>query len=185
MKTSCSSWCYHRTFDAGQMDQMSWLDECVTLGLDGVELLAHHFPATDRDYLRKLKKACSDRFLTIAAVSPGGHLTVSDDRQRAREVEQLGEWVEIASFLGAPRVRFFVGSGEELEAGGQEVHLCHRMFVARGDEYHDGEINPEYLAYRRTGCYGHYDGKADKHVAEHPPAERLGEAKPELAVCDI
>ena len=41
MKTSCSSWSYHRTIGAGKMDQMSWLKECAALGLDGVELLVH------------------------------------------------------------------------------------------------------------------------------------------------
>ena len=149
MKTSCSSWCYHRTFDAGRMDQMSWLDECVKLGLDGVELLAYHFPTKDRDYLRKLKKACSDRFLTIAAVSPGGHLTVSDDKQRAKEVAELGEWVGIASFLGAPRIRFFVGSGEELEAGGRELY--DKVLAAVKEVVAFGEVEGIVMAMENHG----------------------------------
>ena len=51
MKTSCSSWSYHRTIKAGKLDQMSWLQECARLELDGVELLGYHFPSTDREYL--------------------------------------------------------------------------------------------------------------------------------------
>ncbi len=122
MKTSCSSWSYHRTFEAGKMDQMSWLKECAAIGLDGVELLGRHFPSTDRDYLVKLKKACTDLHLTIAQVSANGHLTVSDDAQRAKEVQDIARWVEVAAFLGAPTVRFFCGSGPELAAGGETLY---------------------------------------------------------------
>jgi len=122
MKTSCCSWSYHRTFEAGKMDQMAWLDECARLGLDGVELLGNHFPDTQPDYLKQLKKACTDRYLTIAMVSAGGHLTTKDDQQRAKDVEEIGAWVKVASFLGAPRVRFFCGSGPELEAGGPALY---------------------------------------------------------------
>ena len=122
MKTSCSSWSYHRTIDAGKMDLMSWLTECADLGLDGVELLSNHFPTTERDYLIQLKKTCADLYLTIAMVSAGGHLTTVDDAQRASDVREIGQWVRHAEFLGAPRVRFFCGSGEELQAGGPQLY---------------------------------------------------------------
>lgn len=104
------------------MDQMSWVQECANLGLDGVELLGYHFPSTDRDYLVKLKKACTDRYLTIAMVSAGGHLTTTDDAKRAEEVRDIARWTEIAAFLGAPLVRFFCGRGSELDAGGPALY---------------------------------------------------------------
>lgn len=122
MKTSCSSWSYHRTIKAGKMDQMSWLAECARLGLDGVELLGYHFPSTDTDYLRKVKKACADQYLTIAIVSAGGHLTVTDDAKRAAEVKDIAKWTEVAEWLGAPCLRFFAGSGEEMAAGGPALY---------------------------------------------------------------
>ena len=99
---------------------MSWLEQCAELGLDGVELLGCHFAGTDREYLIRLKKACAEKYLTIAMVSADGHLTTGDDAERASQVRDIGKWVEIAEFLGAPRVRFFCGSGEELAAGGRE-----------------------------------------------------------------
>ncbi|MBI2440431.1 MAG: sugar phosphate isomerase/epimerase, partial [Lentisphaerae bacterium] len=34
----------------------------------------------------------------------------------------IKKWVEIAEFMGAPCVRFFCGSGVELEAGGRELY---------------------------------------------------------------
>lgn len=122
MKTSCSSWSHHRTIKVGKMDQMSWLRECADLDFDGVELLGNHFPRTEPDYLVKLKKACADLHLTIAMVSAGGHLTVDDDRKRADDMRDICRWTEIAQFLGAPAVRFFCGSGKELDAGGPALH---------------------------------------------------------------
>jgi sugar phosphate isomerase/epimerase len=104
------------------MDQLAWIRECAALELDGVELLGFHFPATERDYLVKLKKACADQYLTIAMVSAGGHLTVADDGKREAEVADIGKWVKVGAFMGAPCVRFFCGSGAELEAGGPALY---------------------------------------------------------------
>lgn len=122
MRTCCSSWSHHRAFQAGGMDQMAWLRECADLGLDGVELLGGHFPSTDQDYLISLKKTCADLYLTIAMVSAGGHLTVADDAKRKQDVEAICRWVDVASFLGAPLVRFFCGNGQELAAGGPALY---------------------------------------------------------------
>lgn len=122
MKTSCSSWSYHRTIESGALSQLAWVKECAELELDGVELLCGHFPKTDRDYLIELKKTCADNYLTIAMVSAEGHLTVTDDAQREKEIEDIGKWAEIAEFMGAPCLRFFCGSGAELSAGGRELY---------------------------------------------------------------
>jgi sugar phosphate isomerase/epimerase len=122
MRTSCSSWSYHRTIKAGKLDQMGWIEECARLEFDGVELLCNHFPTTDRDYLIKVKKACAERYLEIAMVSAAGHLTTPDDDKRRADVKDIERWTEVALFVGAPMVRFFCGSGDELQAGGKALY---------------------------------------------------------------
>ena len=104
------------------MDQMAWLKECADLGLDGVELLFCHFPSTGPEYLVSLRKACADLYLSVSMVSAGGHLSVADDAQRRKEIDEIAKWVERAAFLGAPCVRFFCGSGAEIAAGGPALH---------------------------------------------------------------
>ena len=161
MKTSCSSWSYHRTFADKKMTQMSWIDECARLELDGVELLSNHFPSRDAAYLRDLKKRCADRYLTIAMVSAGGHLTTSDDAQRAADVEEIGQWMDVALCLGAPQVRFFCGSGAELSAGGSALYakvlaamkqvadMAEKKGVVAALENHGNTSTDQLLAFQR------------------------------------
>lgn len=131
MKTSCSSWSYHRTIANKKMDQLSWIAECAKNGLDGVELLFCHFPSVEKDYLIKVKKACADNYLTIAMVSAGGHLTVEDDAKREAEIKDIEKWADIACFMGAPCVRFFCGSGAELAAGGDKLYGKVKTAIAK------------------------------------------------------
>jgi len=161
MKTSCSSWSYHRAIAAGKMDIFSFIEECEDLGLDGVELLFMHFESTDTEYLRKIKHACTSRHLSIASMSAGGHLTVNDDDKREADVENLRKWFDIAAWLGAPRVRFFCGSGAELDAGGDPLHAktldAMKRVVAFGEERgiiaalenHGGTTADQLLAFHK------------------------------------
>jgi sugar phosphate isomerase/epimerase len=122
MKTSCSSWSYHRTIRNGDMDLFGFIEACADNGLDGVEILTRDLASTDKDYLCKVKHACATRHLTIAMLSAGGHLTVLDDEQRAKDVQEIKEWFDVAVFLGAPRLRFFCGNGVELSDGGDALY---------------------------------------------------------------
>jgi len=186
MKTSCSSWSYHRTIAAKKMDQLAWINECAALGLDGVELLGGHFPSTDHDYLTRLKKACADRFLTIAMVSADGHLTVSDDAKRAADVAAIGRWVQVAAFLGAPCVRFFCGSGAELQAGGpalyakvkaamqQVAELGAKEGIVMALENHGGTTADQLLSLQRDVASEFLKFTLD--TGNFPPTSQVGPA---------
>lgn len=187
MKTSCSSWSHHRVIKAGRFDQLSWVQECAQLGLDGVELLCNHFPSRDRDYLVKLKKACTDRHLVIAMVSAAGHLTTPEDAKRAADLEEIRQWADAALFLGAPMVRFFCGSGKELDDGGPAlyekvrqamVEVC-RIGAERGLvmalENHGGTTAAQLLSL-------HHDVGSDYlkftlDTGNFPPASQAAEEK--------
>lgn len=194
MKTSCSSWSYHRAIKDGRVDLMSWLRECAALDLDGVELLGHHFASTDRDYLVKLKKTCADRYLTIAMVSAAGHLTVADDAKRAADVAEIRRWTETAEFLGAPRVRFFCGSGKELDAGGpalyKKVVAAMKEVAAIGAERgivmalenHGGTTAEQLLSLHRD--VGSPYLKFTLDTGNFPPASRVTPEKyDQIAAC--
>ncbi|MBU4200806.1 MAG: sugar phosphate isomerase/epimerase [Verrucomicrobia bacterium] len=184
MKTSCSSWSYHRTIQAGSLDQMGWVRECAALGLDGIELLGYHFPSKDREYLIRLRKACADHFLSVAMVSADGHLTVTDDAQREIEVNNIGEWVKVAAFLGAPCVRFFCGSGKELEAGGKPlyrkvlkavkkvVRLGAKKGIVMAMENHGGTTAEQLLALQKDVKSEFFKFTLD--TGNFPPTSQVG-----------
>ena len=184
MKTSASSWSCHRLFAQKKMDLFGWLDECARLELDGVELLEDHIPSTEGSFLRRVKKACTDRFLTIAMVSAGGHLTTSDDAQRRRDVEEIGKWMDAALYLGAPLVRFFCGSGSELEAGGKPLYakvlaamkevaaLGEQRGIVAALENHGGTTADQLLSLRRDVNSPWFAFTLD--VGNFPPASRVG-----------
>ena len=110
MKLGCSSWSYHRAFREGRLDQASWLRLCADeLELDGVELLDIHFPSTERDYLREVKKTCTDLGLTISCVSVSNDFGMADTERRRADVNKVKEWTEIAAYFGAPVLRVFAG----------------------------------------------------------------------------
>lgn len=184
MQTSSSSWSYHRLFAAGRMDLFRFVEECASLGLHGVELLSNHFVSTERDYLRSLKLACVRRHLTIAMVSAGGHLTVSDDATREAEVAELERWFDVAAFMGAPRLRFFCGRGDELAAGGEALYArvldAMQRIVAFGEargivaalENHGGTTVEDLLRFRRDIASPWFAFTLD--TGNFPPASRVG-----------
>lgn len=184
MKTSCSSWSYHRTIGSGQMDQMGWLKECASLGLDGVELLFCHFPSTDPAYLISLRKACADLYLSVASVSAGGHLTTSDEVERKKEIDDIAKWVGVGVFMGAPCVRFFCGSGTELAAGGdalykkvvKAVHQVAELGAARGIvmamENHGGTTADQLLALMKDVNHPYLKFTLD--TGNFPPTSQVG-----------
>lgn len=138
MKLGCSSWSYHRAIRDGRLDQPKWLRLCAEeLELDGVELLDLHFPTTDRDYLREIKKTCTDRHLTISCVSVSNDFGVADAEARHQELAKVKEWVDVASFLGAPVLRVFAGwtsPEEEAQAsGGGLLGRLRRLLRLRAD----------------------------------------------------
>lgn len=108
MKLGCSSWSYHAAFRAGRLDLLDFVRLAGDdLELDGVELVDLHFPSTEPDYLRRLKKACVDRHLTIAG------LAVSNDfgsrARRDAERQKVQQWCDVAAYIGAPIIRVFAG----------------------------------------------------------------------------
>lgn len=137
MKISCSSWSYHRTIEAGKLDQKGWIRRCAQeLKLDGVELLDVHFPSVERSYLKELKKLIIDLGLTIACVSVSNHFTGRKEKERQENIDKVKKWVDIASYMGAPVLRIFAGSAEELSRPDRwdKVIKCLRECADYGEE---------------------------------------------------
>ena len=110
MKIGCSSWSFHRAFEAGKLTQLNWIKLCASkLSLDGIELLDFHFPSTEDSYLKQLKRLIIENGLTISCVSVSNNFGAITERQRNKEVDKVKKWTMIAYKLGAPILRIFAG----------------------------------------------------------------------------
>lgn len=104
MKICCTSHSYARLLSAGDLTQLEWIDLCANeLGLDGVEFALAHFPRLDSEYVAQLKKLCTDRCLTVAALQ---HDIALDAAAIDDHVLGLERSLDVAEWLGAPLVRF-------------------------------------------------------------------------------
>jgi gluconolactonase len=115
MKLSNYSLNYSDALRARKMEVFDFLVLCRSLELEGASLHVADLPSTDRDYLKRVRRAYLDSGLSVSM------LTVSTDfgRSEAQQEDELAkarEAVRVAEFLGAPLVRVFPGSPPD-EAG--------------------------------------------------------------------
>src|ERR1051326_8507081 len=97
MRLCCLSLSFKPDFAAGQMDDMKFIDLCATLDLDGVDLNMGSLASLEKDHLKKVKKACLERGLSIAC------LGVSNDFGRPAEEQatvekQVCQGIDTAQF---------------------------------------------------------------------------------------
>jgi hypothetical protein len=109
MRLCCLSLSFKPEFASWQMDDLKFIDLCAELALDGVDFNISSFRSLEPEHLKKIKKMCLARGLSIACVG------VSNDFGRpANEQEtvrkQVRQGIDAAQFLGAPLVRLFAAT---------------------------------------------------------------------------
>lgn len=100
---------------------LDFLDYCVEQRIDVAELTSYFFkPGPDGfptdEALRTLKREAFLRGITISGTAIGNNFTVGRGPRFDQEVADAKRWIEKASVLGAPHIRFFAGTAEQLAA---------------------------------------------------------------------
>ena len=102
--------------DGPAIDMFGFLDYCVAQRCDAAELTSYFFrPDADEQYFRDLKHAAFVRGMTISGTAIGNNFTVGKGPRLEAEIESAIRWIERAAVLGAPHIRFFAGTGRQLE----------------------------------------------------------------------
>lgn len=98
------------------IDMLGFLDYCVQRGFDAAELTSYFFPpdADDR-YFLELKRQAYLRGMTISGTAIGNNFTRGAGERLEQEVASAMQWIDRAALLGAPHIRFFAGTGKELD----------------------------------------------------------------------
>ena len=109
MKLGCSSWSYHRAFEAGKLNIKKWVSLCADeLMIDGVELLDFHLNTADIDF-KELKNFIVNKGLTISSISVSNNFGYVSDEKLKKEVGKVKKWIDITSLFGASILRVFAG----------------------------------------------------------------------------
>ena len=101
--------------DGPAIDMSGFLDYCVDHKIESAELTSYFFPpSADEEYFRSLRREAFLKGVTISGTAIGNNFTLGAGPKLEQEVEQAIGWIDRASILGAPHIRFFAGKGHEL-----------------------------------------------------------------------
>jgi len=102
--------------DGPAMDMIGFLDYCVSNNFDAAELTSYFFPPdADRDFFLRLKHAAYIRGVAISGTAIGNNFTVGSGPKLDAEITEAKQWIDRASLLGAPHIRFFAGTSRQLD----------------------------------------------------------------------
>lgn len=77
--------------------------------IDGLDLTVYWFPSTGDDFLLPLKRLAYRNAVEIYSISIRTDLCRPTPREQARELQEIGKWIEVAHKLGAGHLRIFGG----------------------------------------------------------------------------
>jgi sugar phosphate isomerase/epimerase len=101
---------------------VGFLDYCVEQNVDAAELTSYFFrPDADDQYFLDLKHAAYVRGVTISGTAIGNNFTVGKGPKLNAEIDAAMKWIDRASVLGAPHIRFFAGTGKQLDGNPQRL----------------------------------------------------------------
>ena len=90
-------------------------DFCAEQNFDGFDATGYYFPGYEKNgtgvptdkYIFELKRYAFDLGLGISGTGVGNNFTTADKAGRARDVQRIKNWTEVAAKLGAPVLRVF------------------------------------------------------------------------------
>jgi sugar phosphate isomerase/epimerase len=88
---------------------------CAQQNFDGLDATGYYFPGYEKNgpgvptdkFIFEFKRRVFDLGLGISGTGVGNNFTVADPAARAKDVQRIKNWAEVASKLGAPVLRIF------------------------------------------------------------------------------
>src|SRR5262245_25769671 len=87
-----------------------FIDFGAKLELPAVELTAYYFPKTTDEYLKSIRKRCTDAGLAVSGTAIGNDFCWPDESKQKEQFDYARAWIERSAILGAKTVRIFAGS---------------------------------------------------------------------------
>lgn len=109
MKLSCLPVSLYPDLSAGKRTLADWFHFAAELGLDGADISVVHLVSTDAAYLQTLRGQAADVGIQIAMLVTYADFTHPDQAERARQVDELRRYIDVAAALGTPYIRVTAG----------------------------------------------------------------------------
>jgi len=114
LKTSLNAYSFNKPLTDGSMSIDELIGFCAATGFDGVDITAYYFKGYPQvppdDYLFDIKRKAFKAGLEITGTGVRNDFTIADNAKREGEVQQVKNWIEAASKLGASVLRIFAGT---------------------------------------------------------------------------
>lgn len=124
LKVSCNAYSFNKLLNDHLQDRgtgislFDFVDFCARQNFDGIDVTGYYLPGYEKDglgvptdkYIFELKRRAFDLGLGISGTGVGNNITVADKSARAKDVQRIKNWAEVAGKLGAPVLRVFADS---------------------------------------------------------------------------
>src|SRR4051794_10079840 len=121
LKVSCNAYSFAKLLNSqlqGRGAGISLFDLaefCAKHNFEGIDVTGYYFPGYEKNgpgvpadkYIFELKRRAFDLGLGISGTGVGNNFTVADKEARAKDVQRIKNWSEVAAKLGAPVLRVF------------------------------------------------------------------------------
>lgn len=109
MKLSCLPVSLYPDLSAGKRTLADWFRFAAELGLDGADISVVHLAGTDAAYLQSLRGQAEGEGIQIAMLVTYADFTNPDPAERARQIDELHRYIDVAAALGTPLIRVTAG----------------------------------------------------------------------------
>lgn len=112
--------------DGMVIDCFGFIDYCVSLQCDAAEITSYFLPPQVSDsYLRELRQYAFLQGVTISGTAIGNDFTVDDPKKLQQQIDDTIGWIKKASVLGAPHIRIFAGTAQQLGESEEKMNaIC-------------------------------------------------------------
>ncbi|MBN1349336.1 sugar phosphate isomerase/epimerase [candidate division KSB1 bacterium] len=124
-KISCAAYSYRKYLKTGEMTLDDFIDECIGMGLDAVELTSYYFPEKiTPQYLNHLKHKTFINGLDISGTAIQNNFCVPPGEARDRDILHVKKWIDYAADFSAPCIRIFAGNVPDSISEEQAIDWC-------------------------------------------------------------
>ncbi len=119
MKISVSSYSFNQCYNAGTLNQLSFIQVAKDMGFDAVEFtdLNPHDGSTIMEYAKKIKAECDRLGMVISNYTIGADFLNSAGGSLESEIERLKTKVDVAEALGTKSMRHDASGGKGFKPG--------------------------------------------------------------------